>query len=410
MFLSSKMNEMERKDKFHFLMDIIEKNITDESKRDPNTGTFSFLQDNLYMRHIPITPSKSVRPEQLKTFLALQVLHIYPVNNNSKITYRTIQKYLDGESNQSYVYQFELLDECFDVEKNREAVAQNSFLINKEFDDVEQKVRSDVWIPYILVQQIEKTAAQKLLEYWNLCDRNWKMKMPSLKEGEDKENQNEEAKEIVYRELLMAIALQEIFERECFFEYAMRSIEAGNQNLEVLKGTTTRFDNDCQRVKGGEKSAEDALKEDIYQLNADLDKISEDIDIINTFLMLFLEHIVGLYAHVELVMMLENINIQSESGKRMKKYYENLHGKNMNYPFFRNKNKSKYYKQMQEFVENALIRYIVQSGCGDYHKAVVDYFKLIAQKGNKYSKKMWETKCTIARPLFQSEGENTGEK
>lgn len=401
-----KVSTMERNEKFRLLMDIIDAYSEESGERDTNSGTFSFLREGMYMRHIPITPRKSVRPEQLKSFLALNVLQIYRPNTASNITYLTIQRYLDGQNDSSYSYNFDLLDECFDMVSNRECAARNSYLINDMQDGPENTAKCDAWIPYILIQQIEKTASQKLLDYWELCDKNWEKK--KYFKNSDEEKTMDDLKQESYREILMAVALQEVFVKACFFDTAMKVIAEGREQAKSLGSSSKEVDIYLQRVKNGEEVGEELLDR-AKQVQNNILNISGYVDIIIAYVFLTIEFLMGVYAHVELVMMLETMNVGSESGERMKKYYETFQSRNMDYPFWKNKNKSKYYRQMEEEVEKILISYIIKNGCGDYHKAVVNYFKLIAQKDKRDSRKLWETKCIIARPLLIKNREETND-
>ena len=108
---------MEEQAFFDWVMAVID--VWKEKNPKNNTGPLKNFQE-IITKQIVVTHNYSISVLQLKSFLALNIMELYPVENASNFSYADIRRRLHG-GNKKYNIDFEKLSTYLDIEENRKA-------------------------------------------------------------------------------------------------------------------------------------------------------------------------------------------------------------------------------------------------------------------------------------------------
>ncbi len=376
--------ELER---FQFLMGIIDKYVTDTPIQ--NSGPLKFLKEDIFIRNITIASNHRVNEIQLKTFLLLEVLQMHE-NISSKISCTTIQNQLEGKTDKKYLYNFSLLEECFNVEKNKKALKEwyNSSGLFKEMVAEQHLFDWKQEIPYLLLTKIQNTVEQKIKQYWQCC------KSVSAKKEEEK---NE-----LYVECLLAIALHEIFVKE-FLESETTSIQECNKELDKLSDIVNKMresTNGIEKISFTENDADLTLK-NIQGLREKITSFEQK----PVFMALYMKFIISVIAEEQIILLLEGLsigkaNVKEKLIENCKKYtleYLSLHIEAKD-----NRNKWKYYNQISQYIQMMIFPYMQEDKYEDIFSFVYGYLEQLEQ-GATSSQQFWRIQCMLAQPRLELE-------
>ncbi len=173
------LNLITEKEKFDWLVQEID-NYEDKNLTKKNKGPLTNLSPKLTLKKVIVTPNYSIGKESLKNFLFINVMNLYSKDNKSKIGWKNIQSAVEGNASKKYNINLEALDKYFDIEKNRQTFLEESaFLDLRQFkeDDLKQALEtvevvkeglsSGMWLPYLLLRDIQTTARECLGVYYN---------------------------------------------------------------------------------------------------------------------------------------------------------------------------------------------------------------------------------------------------
>ena len=418
---------MDAAERFGHLMKVIEYWTEDGSETDRYAGPFRHLSRDLWIREICVTPGCSVSVAQLKTFFASAVLEIYPWNNKSKVSYRDIQKSLSGErAAKKYSFFFGELEKCFSVAENAEA-AGKTWLCRGSLSlmgDMEGKEA----IPLYLLEKLQAMARIKIGEYWRLCDPDseqsgiraggmvkWKQK--TVRKQDEDDDEVSVQKQNKYMECLMTVALHEIFVREC--ERQLRSlqeeIDAGRgcvgsvkEKVDTLADMLLRADEESARVW------EEDTKGSVQELMKYTKRVSQGILLLSEYM----EHVIGVETELLLIMILETNNLEIMKrdvglGRQMAKYLECIRDRSTESFLRYNKNRGKYYRQLEAEIQKIVFRYMEHIGEAakqSFSEAMHTYLT-IAEDGRfdeEKRRKLWAAQCVLVMPLWHAGWEADG--
>ena len=196
------LNLITEKEKFDWLVQEID-NYEDENLVEKNRGPLTNLSSKLILKDVIVTPTYSIGKESLKNFLFINVMHLYSNDNKSKIGWKNIQSAIEGNASRKYNINLEALDKYFDIETNKQAFLEESALLNlRQFkeDDLKQAIEavevvkeglsSGMWLPYLLLRDIQTTARECLGAYHKYYMEN--KNVYKKDDIEEKEEENEE--------------------------------------------------------------------------------------------------------------------------------------------------------------------------------------------------------------------------
>ena len=376
--------ELER---IQFLMGIIDKYTTNVPVQ--NSGPLKFLKEDIFIRNITIASNHRVNETQLKTFLLLEVLQMHE-NISSKISCTTIQNQLEGKSDKKYLYNFSLLEECFCMEKNKNALKEwyNSSGLFKEMVAEQHLFDWKQEIPYLLLVKIQKTVEQKIKQYWQCC------KSVSSKKEEEKNK--------LYVGCLLAIALHEIFFKE-FLESETTSIQECKEELDKLSDI----------VKKMQDNANGIAKQSFMEDNANL--ILKNIEILRekitsfehepVVMALYTKFMISIIAEEQIILLLEGLSIGKSNVKEKlmeacKKYtLENL---SLHIEAKDNRNKWKYYNQISQYIQMMIFPYMQEQKYENIFSFVYEFLEQL-ERGTTSSQQFWRVQCMLAQPRLELE-------
>lgn len=423
---------MDLAEKFDYLMDVIDR--WTEATNDRKAGSFKNLREGMWMREVAVTPSCSVNIPSLKTYFAIEVLNIYPSHSQSKISYLNIRRCLAGDAVKKYSFDFTELEKCFSPEANREAL-KSSQLSTSLNTTMETGDLGDVSPSPYLLGKIQQVFRRKLGKYWNMCDPNtrssfcgmgkrqkWRQRVctpPRKVKNDDwgenpKDDRDDELDEEKlmrqrqngYMECLVALALHEIFTRECDYRYVQlqKRCERNHSLAEEIKEKLDSFPELCSKSS---ESQEARLLEQGTDIVQKLTEYMEGIADYMVLLPLYLEHVVGVEAEMLIVTILESRNLGDVKAdirlqRRLKKYLKAINGREMESFTRYDKNKSKIYRQLEAYIEDVFFRYMEQASIPagqNVSDAVNTYLKIVGEKkyGSEQMNMLWNAQCVLVR-------------
>lgn len=405
------MNNAER---FMFLMRVIDNWI--EKEPDRYAGPLRCLREEIWIRRISVTPGCSINVAQLKTFLATKVLEIYPWNTNSKISYRDIQRSLSGETTKKYSFYYGELERCFSPEENRKAAEKN--ILSCADTPLTEDVDEGKIIPIFLLEKIQKMVRINLGEYWSMCDLDYKKSQVKYgerikwKQKEDAQSDEEETlikKQNKYMECLMTVALHEIFVRECEWAYQelFWGAEYRGKRLRQIKEEMAVF---VEHYAATDENEKKILLEKGECWKREIDEYTKWFVRYAAFLPLCLEHTVGIEAEIQLVMILETKNLEmmkkdASLGFQLMKYLDCLKDKNTESFVRYNKNRSKYYRQLEADMNDIFIHYMERVPIAkqrNISRAVETYLRIVGRgrQSEEELQELWEAQCIMVMPFW----------
>lgn len=400
-------------ERFERLMDTIEYWTEDEPNRD--AGPFRYLNEKIWIGQVCVTPGCSVSVAQLKTFLATEVLEIYPWNNGSKLSYRDVQKYLSGdESAKKYSFYFDILEKCFSMEEDS-ATAKKTQLSHASCRLMLNMEEGEVVSLYLL-ERLQTMARKKLGEYWCMCEQG--VEFSEVKSGErikwkqkqgGEEDKSSALKQNKYMECIMTIALHEIFTRECErqFDVLQEELDAKQGLIGVAKEEISTYVESM--INGDEESSRawlERLEGTVQEARKYIKELSEHIYLLTVYM----EHIIGVEVEILLVMILEMNNLENMKQdenlrKQMTEYLRCIRNRNTETWWRYNKNKRKYYEQLKADMEHIFFRLMEKTpekGRLKFSEALHTYMT-IAEKGSfdeEDRHRLWEMQCILVGPLW----------
>ncbi len=399
---------MDRAEQFDYLMEVIDRWTREKAEKD--AGPLRYLEEGSWVREVCVTPGCSISVSQLKTYLSTAVLEIYPWNTGSKVSYRDIRKFLAQDPTaKKYAFYFQTLDKCFSVRENYLA-AKRSMLI-RGYTQTDGTVGE---FPLALLEHIQALVRRKLGEYWEICSPDFGVSFPERvkwKQRASREPQEDEPqadRQNKYMECIMAIALHEIWLRECgrMLGIAYESVSAWRDSIHQAGDEISLF---AERLS---RADQEQAWEWMRQMEDSVRKVGEYAEQLTRyafFLAAYTEYSMGLMAELLLVMVMETKNLdvmKPWTGRRQIEWLlKCMDGRDLESFTRYNKNRGKYYKQLQKEVETILYGFmenIGHIGRQSYSEAMRTYLAIVAQGGLDEEKlaQLWEAQMVLALPLW----------
>lgn len=358
-----KVNSMNRQkirlENFEYLMNIVD---AYEGERDTTFGALSFLWEESYVRESVVTPGEKTSIAGLKTFLATEILEIYGASSKSKISYKNIYAYLKGDESKKYRFSFQLLDDVFDKEKNKELLLEECKLLPQKVSLREVFPKTDIWVPYILMHRLRKVIWKKLRYYFQLCN-------------EDADGKTEKKRDI-YFQFIRAVALYEIFLVECiqeqgtlYIEQALAEHERITSKLEEMRKKKEELLEWEERKEEEQLALAESISQDVKRLKSEhvsnfleMSTITGVFQILNAdFGISFCAMLFLLISFESMLAFRENMGEMKEFSVKMQEELQMLYNKNIEFMQNDNKNRTKRYKKINEKFEEILEHYEVMS-------------------------------------------------
>lgn len=406
-------------DKFNRLMDVIDYWTEEEQETERYAGSFRHLSRELWIKEVCVTPGCSVSVAKLKTFLACAVLQIYPWNNKSKVSYRDIRRFLAGEDDRKrYSFFFGELEKCFSVKENGEAAKRSQLCKNcyPLMGDMEEEGMVSLY----LLEKLQTMMRVKTGEYWRMCDLNFEQ--PGLKRDRQETVEDKAAlapKQNKYMECLMIVALHEIFVRECEkqLKELQENIRTRQGSVAIAKEKTEAlakklFDADEESVRTWMEDAQVSVRE-VEEYTRQVSK--------GIFLLCeYVEHVIGAEAEILMFMVLETKNLEimrrdASLGRQMTDYLEFMKEKSTENFFNYNKNREKYYRQLETEIKKIFICYMAHIGASArlcFAEALRTYMEIVenGRFDEEKRKKLWEAQFILALPVWYAAGEGESQE
>ncbi len=407
-------------EKFKYLIDVIEYWTDDDPKADRHAGPFRHLRKELWVRKICVTPGCSISVAQIKTFFASAVLKIYPWDNNSKVSYRDIQRFLSGEDTaKRYAFYWGELDKCFSKEENEKA-ARKTVLCQNIGPLIETLEETEMVFLYLL-EKLQEMARIKIGEYWRMCALDseepragtggrvkWKQKSA---QGQDKdEDEVLIQRQNKYMEYLITVALHEIFVRECERQViALEEMLSSKQD--VLKSVKEKIG----ILAGGYDMAQESFHTWMEDIEGSVQEVIEYTKQMSRYVVLFseyAEHVAGVEAEILLVMLLEMKNLdaikrEAVLEQNMTQSIRDIKDRSTECFWRYNKNRGKYYKGLETEVQEIIARYMERYGHTaeqSFSEAISAYLKTVENGRTDAETKrvLWEAQCALIMPVWHA--------
>lgn len=385
-----------RVEAFEFLMEVLDHWKVGTGEREKDSGAFTFLREGSYVRDIVISPNYRFAMPGLKTFLATDVLEIYQNRTKSKVSYTNIASYLSGEKVKKYNFNFEVLDQCFQIADNKRAFQEKAIVLEGYESLKEDIEKYNEWIPYLLLEKIRDTAWRKLRRYYSLCDKEC---------CEDCEK-----KKLAYFQFAQAVALFEIFYVECVLEPAKEYAEDCIQTMRSMELEILQMK---ERIKSEELDIEKlGMFNNLLNqlLEEQLEALQEKLDRANTYKLLETELAVDMCAFLHILLILEAVNTSDSfgygteyKGSQLRDALYDEIDKNFN-PFFeQNKNRKRLCRIVNEHLEKLLSQYTIQNY--DVAKLMVQFLEeLNKSKREQDIKRLRDLQFGLAAPVYRELG------
>lgn len=407
---------------FDWAMDVID--VWKEKTPEANTGPLKNFKE-IITKQIVVTHTYSISVSQLKSFLALNIMELYPTRNDSNFSYINIQNRLHG-GDKKYSIDFEKLSTYLDVEKNREAFLLERQLVkqlNVQDINTEQLRKDtdlqDVWIPYLLFRDIQKMARKKLGQYYKTY-MEWKEEHKNskaeVKEQERRANEVFKKLEEIHKECVMAIALHEVFLSESLEDSIWETTAQGMQELEQLTVIIQQLKESLEHNEGNCQ----VQIEDILKCASQLEQKSKVVKIMPIVLEFFYEFMISLAAEQQILMMLEHSFLENMSKKvkiekDTKEKVEKVFGKELSEMFSSNqapgRNRTTTYVKANKYI-NAMFQQIKEvkikentANIDKLFQCSKEFLEEVAKKEKEQSQKtLWDAQLSIALWMFVNVG------
>lgn len=412
-------------EKFERLMDVIQYWTEDSPGADRYIGPFRHLSRDLWIREICVTPGCGVSVALLKTFLASVVLEIYPWNNRSKISYRDIQSFLAGENDcKKYSFFFGELEKCFSAEVNADALGRSQLCRNSR--PLMENMEEEGTVPLYLLEKLQTMAQIKLGEYWHMCNPDleqaklkkneqikWKQRSGE-KQDDEEDDESSAPKQNKYMECLMTVALHEIFVRECERQLiALQDEISKRQNC--VGSAKEKIDVLAKLLLNAEEESARAWLEDTEGIVGELKEYTSWVSKRILLMGEYMEHVIGVETEILLIMILETKNLEvmkrdASLGSQMTKYLECMRDRSTESFLRYNKNRGKYYRQLETDIREIFIHYLehVNAAARQNFSEAMHTYLTILESGKideEKRKRLWEAQSVLAMPMWHAAGE-----
>lgn len=390
---------MDRLETYDYLMGIIDRWTVE--KPEEQRGAFKHLQEGALVRETVVTPGSNTSVPRLKTCFSTEILEIYP--SKTRITWSDIRRALAKETDKKYNFDFRLLNQCLLPEENRKAVRKLPLLAEcgQLADDIEE------WddLPVFLLERLQELFRKKLGRYWRICHQNAAGSNPK-NNGEKKE---------AYLECVRTLALHEIFVRE-LLAVRERMMEEAEQHHKELEAIPDRMEDAVSQFGRTEEHMRKESAEQVRSQTRESIKTIQWYGKFCVFLAVCLEHMISLGAEIQVIMLLEKKRLEEiDERKKNSKYEIERYLEFMKEQYLTgvekyNKNKWKYYSNLENRVKNLFFHYVKQlSGSGRHlmSDALETYLRIVEQgKWNeKQAAELWNAQILMAVPLFKRKEE-----
>ena len=388
-----------RYENFMYLMKILDDS---EGDRDSEVGSFSFLWDKSYVREVVSSPSIKTSIAGLKTFLATEVLGIFGAKNESNLTYRDMQAQLSGDSKaKKYSFNFEFLDDCFDIEKNREAMLRECQELPEEEGIRKSLEQAQILIPYLFMDRLREVVWNKLRAFFKLCNQT------TCSECEKKSE--------VYFQFIQAVALYEIFYIEFVQEKAAFLVEESMVSIRKAEEEVARLGKQGELLGNCEDMPAEELVLSVQELATGYQNIwnnllEDKVWHVGIFQLLIAEFGISLNAMCYLLMILEAMNVCNGKMRGLKnisvqiqKNLSNIYEKDLEILQNYNKKRAKRYRQVNVKLESVLEKY-VWSEYQQYDEAAIIYAfmeELCMPLKERDKKTLRGLECMLGYPVYK---------
>lgn len=292
---------------FNELMKILDEA---EGTRDTTFGPFSFLWEDSYVRKAVVSSfDTKTSITGLKMYLATDVLEMHSKRNASRISYDQLVALLQEKSTKKYSINYNVLDECIDISKNKEAIREkmNSLFTEEEAkESLEQLEKTEVLIPYLFMDKLRNTVWSKLGEFFKLCEQSVCSECAN--------------KSRIYFQFIQAVALYEIFYIQLVQNQAVNYLECATAIVEKIKDELCKAGDKVKELQirintKGEHIQVEQIEEiqNIAQgiCKVRYDEFLEDMKYVEIYQLLEVEFGISLTAMCYLLMLLEAIQVCS---------------------------------------------------------------------------------------------------
>lgn len=387
-----------RRKNFEYLMHILDEA---EGVRDSAQGAFSFLKEDSYVREVVVTPNIKTSIAGLKTFLATEVLEIFRADNRSKVSYKNIQDHLSGNTSKKYSFFFDVLDEVFDIEKNKQAFLERCWILS-EHDNIRYEIKNtDNWLPYLLIEKLRDVVWKKLRKFFKSCEQETCSEC--LKKNE------------MYFQFIQAVALYEIFLSVFIQEkgsaYIEESMELTNKMINEL--TVISNKNSSLEISSAKQSiciAQEILSEINAVSKEPMEKLSSSLLYIKIYQILKADFGISYNAMCYLLMIFEAMNACTQNMRGIKKIslkilreLEKNYEKELYLLQNHNKKREKRYKQINKKLEDIMEKYAGEEF--DTSVVVVTFLEeLCRPKDPKNINILRGLECKLGYPVYRDLG------
>lgn len=386
---------MNAADRLQNLYDVIDRYTADE--KAPNEGPFAFLREDMYVRLLSGSATSRTSAERLKTYLAKNILKIN--GGKDKVTYKNVLENLMGKASKKYQVDPVNLEDCFDYERNREAIRaeQDDFWASDK--DIADLLEPEDNVPWLLFQWLSEDAEWHLLNVWTGMD-----------DADDSADAGEYMKKMQkeYMNMLHAIALQEIFYRE-FLEKPYKELKDTLQNMldgvsedaEQLQLLSEQLHRQAEQVQRGEQTD---WEKNIRAGMQVMERYSEVAGLsrkVRMYLVLLTEQNINIGVEFQILLILGAVNTGRGAGRELSERLRTLKGRKIDGIFYPNPNRSRIYYELNTEAEEVFLQYWdhypLEEARREFPGALHTYFEQLAMKAKKDKKKMKRAKWVIVR-------------
>ena len=353
----------QRKNFFEKIMSILDE-AESKKKRDTTYGPFSFLEEKYYVRSAVVSSLGKISSiAGLKMFLALEVLEVHSKKNASKMSFKQLKELVEGMAEKKYSINYTHLDECWDIEKNREIICERLRSVY-ESGNVEESTKylqnSKELFPYIFMDRLRGVVWTKLKNFFELCKQSVCSECSKKSE--------------VYYQYIQAVALYEIFYLSLVQERAEKYVKEETDILNQILEQLHKIEELNKEIKDNKLSLEKVLEfqKTVQELNCKLDdevmeKFNDNSYSLEIYQLLVMEFGISYYAMCSLLMVFEAIQV-CDSDKQLSSQIEEklkfVYGREIGVSVDVNNKRIKRYEEVNhrinKLLENQYMKYDIK--------------------------------------------------
>ncbi len=383
------MEQSERIEAYHFLKNVIGKYCVDETKE--SIVPFKFLKEELLIRHLAVSPGAGiqVRRDSMEVYLWNDILQLDSDKEKSKLKTKKLEKIITGQDEQYHNPANDLnyvcLEDCFDIKLNKEA-AENSVLLQQSKEGKQALLECTGWIPYLLLDMIEKQVAWNLRECWK-----------SAKEVAFEESKEKYRKEC-YRDALYGIALQEIFLTELLYN------EAHQLSDNIVNNPIDCFElKQYMEQNKGVKKDEATILAYVNQIFEETDEVKHMADRMLVLTILAVEFSIKTAGELQLIMLIEALQTGALESVDLNTLIQNLDETSFDIFQAGNRARKVLYEKEAEYVKEIFFPYLNRLKGNKkeiFKEAVKTYFELALRETPENRQKLWDARIKLAAPMM----------